>query len=109
MLLVLSGGIFIAFTVLAFLVTTDYSQLLQLFYELSSRIPQNMQEISADTFGFEVFTAETMKNTVFWNVTTCSHALNRRYGGKFSTLRVSLTCSLGGCLLIFGLLVDPEH
>jgi hypothetical protein len=31
--------------------------------------------------GFEVFTAMTMKNDVFWNVTSCGSCKNRRFGG----------------------------
>jgi hypothetical protein len=31
--------------------------------------------------GFEVFTAVTMKNAVFWNVALCGFIMNRRFGG----------------------------
>jgi hypothetical protein len=30
---------------------------------------------------FEVFTAMTMKNAVFWDVTPCGSCKNRRFGG----------------------------
>jgi hypothetical protein len=30
---------------------------------------------------FEVFTAVTMKNDVFWNVKSCGSCKNRRFGG----------------------------
>jgi hypothetical protein len=30
---------------------------------------------------FEVFTAVTMKNSVFWDVTPCGSCKNRRFGG----------------------------
>jgi hypothetical protein len=30
---------------------------------------------------FEVFTAVTMKNGVFWDVTSCGSCKNRRFGG----------------------------
>jgi hypothetical protein len=30
---------------------------------------------------FEVFTAVSMKNGIFWNVTTCGSCKNRRFGG----------------------------
>jgi hypothetical protein len=30
---------------------------------------------------FEVFTAVTMKNGVFWDVTPCGSGKNRRFGG----------------------------
>jgi hypothetical protein len=30
---------------------------------------------------FEVFTAVTMKNSVFWDVTSCGSCKNRRIGG----------------------------
>jgi hypothetical protein len=32
--------------------------------------------------GFEVFTAVTMKNAVFWDVAPCGFIINRRFGGK---------------------------
>jgi hypothetical protein len=31
----------------------------------------------------EVFTAVTMKNAVFWDVTLCSSCVNRRFGGTY--------------------------
>jgi hypothetical protein len=30
---------------------------------------------------FEIFTAVTMKNSVFWDVTPCGSCKNRRFGG----------------------------
>jgi hypothetical protein len=30
---------------------------------------------------FEVFTAETMKNAVFWDMALCASCKNRRFGG----------------------------
>jgi hypothetical protein len=39
--------------------------------------------VVADTFApvrFEVFTAVTMKNAIFWNVTPCGSYKNRRFG-----------------------------
>jgi hypothetical protein len=30
---------------------------------------------------FEVFTAVTMKNVIFWDVTPCGSCKNRRFGG----------------------------
>jgi hypothetical protein len=35
---------------------------------------------------FEVFTAVTMKNGVFWDVTTCGSCKNRRFGGTWRLL-----------------------
>jgi hypothetical protein len=35
---------------------------------------------------FEVFTAVTMKNGVFWVVTPCGSCKNRRFGGTWSHL-----------------------
>jgi hypothetical protein len=32
---------------------------------------------------FEVFTAVTIKNVVFWNVTPCSFCVNRSFGGSY--------------------------
>jgi hypothetical protein len=36
--------------------------------------------------GFEVFTAVTMKNAVFWDVTPCGSCKNRRFGGTWLLL-----------------------
>jgi hypothetical protein len=33
--------------------------------------------------GFEVFTAVTMKNSVFWDVVPCEFILNRYFGGTY--------------------------
>jgi hypothetical protein len=35
---------------------------------------------------FEVFTAVTMKNGVFWDVTSCGFCNNRRFGGTASVV-----------------------
>jgi hypothetical protein len=35
---------------------------------------------------FEVFTAVTMKNVVFWDVTPCGSCKNRRFGGTWRLL-----------------------
>jgi hypothetical protein len=32
---------------------------------------------------FEVFTAVTMKNVVFWDVALCTWCVNRRFGGTY--------------------------
>jgi hypothetical protein len=32
---------------------------------------------------FEVFTAVTMKNAVFWDVALCRSGVNRRFGGMY--------------------------
>jgi hypothetical protein len=32
---------------------------------------------------FEVFTALTMKNVIFWNVMPCRSCVNRRFGGTY--------------------------
>jgi hypothetical protein len=36
--------------------------------------------------GFEVFTAVTMKNAVFWDVTPCDPCKNRRFGETYCLL-----------------------
>jgi hypothetical protein len=38
---------------------------------------------------FEVFTAVTMKNGVFWDVTPCGSCKNRRFGGTWRLLHQS--------------------
>jgi hypothetical protein len=40
-----------------------------------------MTQFSKRYVGFEVFTAVTMKNTVFCDVTLCGSCKNRRFGG----------------------------
>jgi hypothetical protein len=43
---------------------------------------------------FEVFTAVTMKNAVFWDVALCRSCLNRRFGGTYRLQPQSAaTCS----------------
>jgi hypothetical protein len=37
---------------------------------------------SANMVRFEVFTAVTMKNCVFWDITPCGSCKNRRLGGN---------------------------
>jgi hypothetical protein len=32
---------------------------------------------------FEVFTAVTMKNAIFWDMAPCSSCVNRRFGGTY--------------------------
>jgi hypothetical protein len=49
---------------------------------------------------FEVFTAVTMKNGVFWDVTPCGSCKNRRFGVSASTIRVITIGGLGTTLLI---------
>jgi hypothetical protein len=41
---------------------------------------------------FEVFTAVTMKNAVFWDVTPCGSCKNRRFGG---TYHIIMTTRIG--------------
>jgi hypothetical protein len=36
--------------------------------------------------GFEVFTAVTMKNAVFWDVTPCGFIVNRRFGARMVSI-----------------------
>jgi hypothetical protein len=47
-------------------------------YILENRIPHNQ---CYEYVRFEVFTAVTMKNGVFWDVTPCGSCKNRRFGG----------------------------
>jgi hypothetical protein len=37
--------------------------------------------LNSDNVRFEVITAVTMKNGVFWDVTACGSCKNRRFGG----------------------------
>jgi hypothetical protein len=47
-----------------------------LWHEMSYASPDIYQNVR-----FEVFTAVTMKNGVFWDVTPCGSCKNRRFGG----------------------------
>jgi hypothetical protein len=46
--------------------------------------PKHGLEDNIKTVGFDVFTAVTMKNAVFWNVAPCRSCVNRRFGGTCS-------------------------
>jgi hypothetical protein len=56
---------------------------------------------------FEVFTAVTMKNAVFWGVALCRSRVNRRFGGTYcSIFRVEKPASeepvwAGGCRFFY--------
>jgi hypothetical protein len=41
---------------------------------------------------FEVFTAVTMKNAVFWDVAPCRSCVNRRFGGTYLKMDVIRSC-----------------
>jgi hypothetical protein len=48
---------------------------------------------------FEVFSAVTMKNCVFWDVTPCGSCKNRRFGGlSASFIRVTRISEIGTTL-----------
>jgi hypothetical protein len=47
--------------------------------ESGNRVPSNAGKLSS--IRFEVFTAVTMKNGVFWTVMPCGSCKNRRFGG----------------------------
>jgi hypothetical protein len=43
---------------------------------------------------FDVFTAVTMKNAVFWDAAPCRYCVNRRFGGMYRLhLQAAATCS----------------
>jgi hypothetical protein len=45
---------------------------------------QRKRSQESNSVGFEVFTAVTMKNAVFWDVAPCrSNEMNRRFGGMY--------------------------
>jgi hypothetical protein len=58
-------------------------------YEFAKRFGQKIFSFSVGSgvlskiefVRFEVFTAVTMRNGVFWNVTQCGSGKNRRFGG----------------------------
>jgi hypothetical protein len=51
---------------------------------------------------FEVFTAVTTKNGVFWDVTPCGSCKNRRFGGTYaSVVVVTRIGELGTTLAVF--------
>jgi hypothetical protein len=47
-------------------------------YTSEGRVPE---QNTANLVRFEIFTAVTMKNCVFWDVTPCASCNNRRFGG----------------------------
>jgi hypothetical protein len=50
---------------------------------------------------FEVFTAVTMKNGVFWDVTLCGSCKNRRFGElRLSFIRLTRIGELGTTLAV---------
>jgi hypothetical protein len=51
------------------------------FGRRSERVP--VVENKFEIVKFEVFTAVTMKNTVFWDVAPCRYCVNRRFGGTY--------------------------
>jgi hypothetical protein len=53
-----------------------------------SLYPQLSEHIR-NCVSIEVFTAATMKNAVFWDVTSCSSCKNRRCGGTYRLRRQS--------------------
>jgi hypothetical protein len=50
-------------------------------FKAVNHLPLNQRTISH--LRFEVFTAVTMKNGVFWVVTSCASRKNRRFGGTW--------------------------
>jgi hypothetical protein len=50
------------------------------------RAPRNHAETVAHHVRFEVFTAVTLKNDVFWVVRPCGSCKNRRFGGTWRLL-----------------------
>jgi hypothetical protein len=59
-----------------------YSPLSSLYSNSNGMFPPNWPSSSAHAFcRIEVFTAVTMKNGVFWDVTPCGFCKNRRFSG----------------------------
>jgi hypothetical protein len=42
--------------------------------------------IQFNSLGLAVFTAVTIKNAVFWNVTPCFSCMNRRFGERIASI-----------------------
>jgi hypothetical protein len=64
----------------------NYEECRLLGYKNPVRTSQVTHYVSATELGyvrFEVFTAVTMKNVVFWVVTPSGSCKNRRYGGTY--------------------------
>jgi hypothetical protein len=49
-------------------------------------VHENCEKVLLYSVRFEVFTALTMKNGVFWVVTPCGSCMNRRFGGTWRLL-----------------------
>jgi hypothetical protein len=59
---------------------TEYIRMTIVFVEIpNGHLPNTNQK--RYNVGFEIFTAVTMKNGVFWVVTPCGSYKNRRFGG----------------------------
>jgi hypothetical protein len=69
-------------TVLASAVQTERIIILQLHLEESAGLRINYRR-KLHPVSFEVFTAVTMKNYVFWNVTPGGSGKSRRFGGTW--------------------------
>jgi hypothetical protein len=50
---------------------------------LHSHCSENLKSYMTNSVRFDVFTAVTMKNVVFWDVTPCGSCKNRRFGGTW--------------------------
>jgi hypothetical protein len=50
-------------------------------YRLYLQIIKNPRDTNFSTVRFELFTAVTMKNAVFWDVKLCGYCKDRRFGG----------------------------
>jgi hypothetical protein len=85
----------------------DYEECRLLGYRNQVRNSQETHHVS-DTESsrfrlciFEVFTAVTIKNAVFWDVTPCGSCINRRFGGTIATIiRVTRIVGLGATLAV---------
>jgi hypothetical protein len=67
-----------------------------MLHKSSSAVKLNEEKNIQDGIyvGFEVFTAVTMKNAVFWDVAPRKSCVNRRFGGKYRLhLQSAATCS----------------
>jgi hypothetical protein len=48
-----------------------------------TRLCQNVTKELKSSVIFEVFTAVTMKNAVFWDVVPCRYSINRHFRGTY--------------------------
>jgi hypothetical protein len=71
-------------TVAVIVIKTEIFPVFAIFvvFDLKRYLPKPRSAVTSNV-RFEVFTAMTMKNADFWDVTQCGSGKNRRFGGTY--------------------------